>query len=34
LPMMECVRVKNRFHLASYLHNKHVSFECLIWYSH
>lgn len=30
----ECIRVKNRFHLASYLHNKHVSFKCLIWYSH
>lgn len=30
----ECIRVKNSSHLAFYLHNKHVSFKCLIWYSH
>lgn len=30
----QCLWVKNRVHLASYLHNKHVSFGCLIWYSH
>lgn len=31
---MRYLGVKNRVHLASYLHNKHVSFKCLIWYSH
>lgn len=34
LHTMQCLGVKNRVHLASYLHNKHVSFKCLIWYSH
>lgn len=34
LHTMACIRVKNRSHLTSYLHNKHGSFKCLIWYSH